>query len=220
MEPIWFTAVLTDEKGRFLEKGHACLTSPSDSLCFKSSFVPLMKIGTPVILIRTLHDRELEAFCGKVFASSRQLMKITSIPVDAMERLRNLFAFNTDFEATLHEDVPARLPFSLKKPLELYAAVYSISLSELKFQSMDDLEAGDRLVLNVQWSEKFPVALQDLSIEISRVIDYGGMSKCYICAILRMPEMAGIHLKEYLEQQDQLRRKKEQPPSFSPSFRE
>jgi hypothetical protein len=220
MEPIWFTATLTDEKGRFLEKGHASLTSRPDSLCFKSSFVPLMKIGTLVSLIRTSHDRELESFRGEVFASSRQLLKITSIPEEALTRIRNFFAFNTDFEATLKEEIPPRLPFPWIKPLEIYAAIYYISLSELKFQTMDPLETGTRLLMNVERSEKFPFALSGITLEVSQIVDYGGMTQCCLCWILSMPETTENRLKEYLEQQEQFRQKKEQPPSLSPAHRE
>lgn len=220
MEPIWFTATLTDEKGRFLEKGHASLTSRPDSLCFKSSFVPLMKIGTPVSLIRTFQERELESFRGEVFTSSRQHLKITSIPEEDLTRIQYLFAFNTDFEATLKEEFPVRLPFPWIKPLEIYAAVYYISVTELRFQSMDPLETGTRLLLDVERSEKFPFALSSITLEVSKIVDYGGMTKCCLCSILSMPETTETRLKEYLEQLEQLRRKKEQPPSLSPSDRE
>ena len=214
MEPIWFTAILTDEKGRFLEKGFASLPLETNSLCFKSSFVPLLKIGTLVTIIRTLDDRELESFHGEVYVSSRQFLRITAVDEGSLKRIKSLFGFNTAFESFLTMEAPVRFPFYFKKPQEIYAAIYYLSMTQLKFQSMDKLETGNRLILDIEKNGQIPFDLKMLELEIDQVVHYGGMSVCYIGSILRMPEPTRANLDAYLDQNKRLLQKKEQPPSI------
>lgn len=213
MDPIWFTAILTDEKGRFLEKGFASLPLETNSLCFKSSFVPLLKIGTPVTIIRTLDERELESFHGEVYVSSRQFLRMTSVDEGSLKRIKSFFGFNTAFEAYLTLELPAHFPFYFNKPQEIYAAIYYLSMTQIKFQSMDKLEMGSRLILDIEKSGQIPVALNKLALVIDQIVPYGGMTVCYIGSILPMAETTRAHLAAYLEQKRQLELKKEQPPS-------
>lgn len=75
----WFQAVLKDEQGQVLANGNACFSSERAEIEFQSDFVPLYPLDTPLVIERLYHGRVIHDFHGKVYLSSKHLMRLVTV---------------------------------------------------------------------------------------------------------------------------------------------
>ena len=71
-----FPAVLKTPDGEILEYGKAFVSPDQQGITFKNDFVPLFKMGTPLVIVRTQGDIETQRFSGEVYLSAQNLLQI------------------------------------------------------------------------------------------------------------------------------------------------
>ena len=74
-----FPAKLKDMKGYLLAEGVASVSQEDQSVDFQSDFVPLFPLGERLKIIRTFDDREIHLFCGEVYISDKNLLRIVNV---------------------------------------------------------------------------------------------------------------------------------------------
>lgn len=196
MGAIFFTAILETIDGEFLENGWASLSNEPNSMDFKNDFVPLLQIGTPVRIVRTLHDKRLHSFRGIVYAASKNFLKITSVSDRELDLIRPTFASNIWFPTQPALYYQSFFPFSYKKADKIDATIYYISETELRYLSMDELDWGQKLVLLMD----YPIYFDNTEIEIRQIVEYGGITNCYICDITSISKAALTSIQTYQTQ--------------------
>ena len=150
MYPIYFSATLKTEDDQVLELGQACVSDTEPSVDFTSDFVPLMKLGVTARIIRTLGAKELEVFEGQVYLSSRQLLRIVSVPESVMEQARRLFSVNENLSTELYL-APGKSPnFNPQKAERITGSIRYVSSTVIKIHAMEFVGEGQYLMFSAE----------------------------------------------------------------------
>lgn len=196
MQPISFAALLQDDKGKLLERGMAALADQGHALDFKSEFVPLFKMGTPIQIVPVVNDGYLAPVSGEAYLSSSHLLRMTVQESKAFAAVKHYFQNNVELhtELVLPRNRSFTLPF--QKEEKVYGLVYQLSLEGLAFLSLDPLNVGQKLTLELHQ----PFFLPKSSLEIRSRLDFGGTAPAYFCRFLELTSENRDHLKAYLEE--------------------
>lgn len=190
---IRFPAVLEDMSGQVIEYGSAEFAPEPNSLNFISGFIPLYPMGTKIAVVWLRDDNRLERLRGEVYLSSRTLLRVTGIDPAKMQRIYRLFYSNIKLKARLFMPSPQKpwhRLFRRKQAASDYvvdATIYYLSETEMKFLCIDPLDVGFKMVLNLD----SPVGLQNISVQVREVSDFGNIVKAYLCDIVSAPEELG-----------------------------
>lgn len=57
----------------------AFVSPDQQGITFKNDFVPLFKMGTPLVIVRTQGDIETQRFSGEVYLSAQNLLQIVAV---------------------------------------------------------------------------------------------------------------------------------------------
>lgn len=150
MNPLSFTANLCTEDGQFIETGEARVSDTESSVDFTGEFVPLLKLGVTVQIVRVLGSSQFERFTGKVYLSSRKLLKIVEVDEQLVKKARSYFSVNENLPVTLllAPEKPAR--FNPQKAARISGVVRGIYSDTIKITSIDFIPDGQRMMLSVE----------------------------------------------------------------------
>ncbi len=213
MQPIFFSALLKSGDGQLLETGTASM-SADGSIIFKNEFVPLMRMGTPIQVVRLLGEEEVQTFEGQVYLSSKSLLKMTTADPQAVRAALRLFEVNASATAKLtlkdsHE--PAYRAGDI-----IDGSVYYLSPQCIKLLSMEQIEVGHQLMLELE----SPLRIKRLPLEVEQRVPLGRMATGYLCRIVgrisgKTLRMLADYEASHLEPDDQMQEEAQTEGSFS-----
>ncbi|MDD3428657.1 MAG: hypothetical protein PHG02_01460 [Oscillospiraceae bacterium] len=150
MNPIYFSAVLKIQKGEVLELGQAYLEEEENAVNFCSEFVPLLKLGTTAYIYRTLGDKEMECFTGRVYLSSRKRLQIVDVSPDIMQAARSLFDVNVNLATELYLAPGRSAHFKTEKAEKISGFVRYLSTDTVKICTMEFVDKGQYLMFSAE----------------------------------------------------------------------
>ena len=200
--PNHFSAILKTPDDKIIEYGIAWISVEDQSINFKSEFVPICEMGTPLKIVRVQDELETQAFTGEVYLSSQHLLRLISLydvkiegsaeaTIEAPDKPTKLFSLRTKYPAAL--------------ALQIFpVSIYAISLAKVRFTCDMMLSKGQRVTLNV----KQPIALCELPLEVVLPITLGTGDTCsYHCKILELSGNNAFQLESYVDRLSQQKNK-------------
>ena len=197
---IRFPALLEYENGQVIAYGSAEIAPEPNGLNFISGFIPLYPIGTKLTIVQLSDDIRQEKLLGEVYLSSRSLLRLTGIDKDKMVRIYEVFGSNTNIKAKPY--IPASMSFISKllrrKPVKIRyqvdATVYYVSETQIKLLSIDNLERGNQMIIDLTTSD-----IEGIHIEVGEVYDIGNIMKAYLCDVISAPEQFYVFASSLVE---------------------
>lgn len=148
MFPLYFPASLKTADNKLLEMGEAYVSDTEDAVYFTNDFVPLMKMGTEVCIVRTLGDREQERFVGHVYLSSRNLLQIVDVDNYIISEVRRLFTVNENLGVELYASSKPSHFGNLQKLTYFPGTIRYVSRDLFKICTMEYVAEGDYLAFS------------------------------------------------------------------------
>lgn len=146
---IEFSAFLESEENDILEPGQAYI-SHDNSVTFTSDFVPLIKLGSEVAVIRAIGEKRLDRFVGKVYLSSRKLLRIVDVDSAAIDPALEMFKSNIILPADFLVAPGATTRFNAQKARAVSGFLRYISPQSVKICTMEFADKGDYLVFSLE----------------------------------------------------------------------
>lgn len=163
MYPLYFTAKLYSEDGQFMELGEARVSDTEYAVDFTGDFVPLLKLGTTVQIVRVLGDTEYERFVGKVYLSSRKLLQVVEISPELVKIARDYFSVNENLPVTMLL-LPAKMSrFNPQKAERCSGAIRGIYPGTIKITTIDYIPEGQNLLLSIESPD---ITLENLTLHV------------------------------------------------------
>ncbi|MEG0339034.1 MAG: hypothetical protein RR573_03865 [Oscillospiraceae bacterium] len=180
MNPIYFSCVLKSLDGKLLEYGQAFLSQDkAGTINFTGDFVPLIRIGETVNIVRILGERELERFQGQVYLSSRRLLQVIGITGPTLKEAHRIFDSNANLSADIYRVSPPH--FNMQKGDKLSGFVRFISPDILKICTMEFIDEGTYLALS---AEGMSLLLDDMLVQVTERVLVMRNSAILICKVL------------------------------------
>lgn len=209
MYPIYFKAALKTIDDQVLERGYASISLETRSVDFKSEFVPLMKMGSPVKIVQLAGDLETHTFVGEVYLSAPQLLRIVSVSEAelssaAQDIAEQRSAAHKQLEITV--SIPARLVpvrsnfeaahFPHPRKTWIDAEIYSISADTIKFSCLRPFLTGQKLLVHVDE----PLVIRKMVLDVYQALMFGDDVTGHLCTIDALPQPYSENLARYIEQ--------------------
>lgn len=195
MYPIYFPAALKTEDGKLLEKGSACISEGRFTVDFINEFVPLLKLDTPVQIVRMLGDQPLNCFVGNVYLSSRNLLQIVSVDETALREAWRLFAINTQISASFALSPNHSPHINYKKAEKIDGSIRYISADTIKISAMQYIAEGEYLMIAIEE----PIVLKKLVVQVTERVLIGRNAALLLCKIVSMHRSDEKVLADYAE---------------------
>lgn len=190
-----FPAVLKTPEGRVVEYGTAQASIREGSVDFKSEFVPLFKMDTPLVVVRLKEKVETQIFTGKSYLSTEKMLRLVDVRDEVLPGAASAYSYEVELSgqasALIQPKASHRRLFSFgqkEAPMpswqEFPVSVYAISLTQLKFTCQVPLTQGQRLTLT---AGEEPL-LREVPLEVELPVTFGeGDTSSYRCRILDLP---------------------------------
>lgn len=215
-----FPAVLKTPEGKVLEYGTACASIREGFIDFKSEFVPLFKMGTPLQIVRTKDEVETQLFNGESYLSTEKMLRLVSIRDEVLPGAVSAYLYEVELSGTASAMVQPREQhrrfFSLggrQEELpswqEFPVSIYALSLSQLKLTCQVPILQGQRVTLSAG------DLLREITLEVELPVTFGeGETSSYRCRIIELPGENRARLESYLWRQSLTLNKAFPPPSW------
>ncbi|MDL2327155.1 hypothetical protein LJC64_00635 [Ruminococcaceae bacterium OttesenSCG-928-A11] len=144
MDFMPFPARLCSDYNAISEFGRAQVAGRDDAVDFTGDFVPLVPLGTDAQVEWVLGATVIQRYCGQVYLSSPELLRLVGVDKALVRDTRALFATNINLPATAAplEDGRPGQPVAVR-------ALY-LSPGSLTLQAPWPVEPGSRLLLNCE----------------------------------------------------------------------
>lgn len=199
MYPIYFRAALKTADGRLLEHGRASLSPETGSIDFKGTFVPLLRLGTPVQILQLSGDEEIHAFTGEVYISSPDLLRIVSVRDDELTPAEKRLPVDVHLPAEIRPVSERELrlidPLSPRRVQWLQAQLLSLSPDAVRFSCPEAFPPCQRFLLRTDG----PPLLRGVAVQTEQVISFGE-GGC-LCRILSVPDAYRTALVSFVEEE-------------------
>lgn len=191
LDKITFTATLKTLDDKVVEYGTATLSTVNRSIDFESEFVPIFTIGTPLKLVRTEGETEVQVFTGETYLSSQTLIRLVSLTDEILPGAAYAIPCDIAMEGTGKGITQSsRKPFKkfmnflicndLPKEKNFPININSICLSSLTFTCKENIEEGERLYIDTS----YPIILKDMPVTVTKAFIFGNDENCgYKCSI-------------------------------------
>lgn len=180
MNPIYFPATLKMGDGQFLEYGQAFLSQDKNGVVnFTGDFVPLIRIGETVNIVRTLGEREMEKFSGQVYLSSRRLLQVVGVQGPSLREAHRMFDVNANLSADIFVVKPPK--FLIEKGEKISGSVRFVSPDTIKICTMEFVDEGAHLALS---AEGMSLLLDDMLVQVTERILLMRNSAVLVCRVL------------------------------------
>lgn len=194
-----FPAVLQTPDGQVVEYGSACVSLSEGSVDFKSEFVPIFKMGTPLQVVRTQDGVATQLFCGEVYLSAERLLRLVKVRDEVLPGAAEAYAYELQLPGELEAVLPRRrrLPFMRPLPqLQRFAVtVYELSVAQVKFTCPQVFDKGQRLRLSLVG----PPAIDRAALEVDMAVTFvKGADASYRCQVLDWGQANRQRLLDYL----------------------
>jgi len=203
-----FPAVLKTPDGRVLEYGTAQASIQEQCVDFKSEFVPLFKMDTPLVIVRLKDNVETQVFTGKSYLSTEAMLRLVEVRDEVLPGAASAYSYDVELSGHASALIQPRavhrrlFSFAPKDPAipswqEFPVSLYAISLSQVKFTCDVPLAQGQKLTLTAG----DPPLLQEVPLEVILPVTFGeGDTSGYRCHILELPGENRERLETLLRQ--------------------
>lgn len=189
-----FPAVLKTPEGRVVEYGTALASIAEGSVDFKSEFVPLFKMGTPMVIVRVKDKVETQVFRGESYLSTEKMLRLVQVRDEVLPGAASAYSYDVELSgegSALIQPKTTRRFFSFGQKEESLPSwqefpidLYSISLTRVKFTCSVPLAQGQKVTLTAG----DPPLLQEVPLEVELPVTFGeGDTSSYRCRILDLP---------------------------------
>lgn len=203
LESLVFKAVLKDPASGEFAEGRAEINLQEQYIDFKGDFVPLYPLGTPMEIYRLYGKREIHRFCGQVYLSDTNLMRLIKVTDEPLPHALDVRC--TDVAIPAEVTITYITPVSTgglfrkkKKESETFSASLTAMTQaqvEILLERDEPFEEGEQLQLTVAE----PPLFQNTTITIRKVFTYGEAS-AYLCAIGNESSSQQSLRKSFLEE--------------------
>ena len=219
-----FDACLKNESGEVLAMGEASISVQKRHVTFKSNFVPLYPMGTPMEIVRLLDGVEIHRFTGKVYLSDKKLMRIVSVDDELLPGSQFCYCDKFSFAGTVRpcfeyikqdkwQFIKSRKQEEL--PREFGVVIIGMTINQLVF-TFDETVGNEEKhtgvpannltvtsMLDVKVGDRFlmnmsePISLDQITIEMTKPL-YFGPKPSYVCDIMGLDPLEHKHLSNFL----------------------
>ncbi len=166
--------------------------------------MPLVKLGSTVTVIRIIGEKRLERFEGKVYLSSRKLLRIvdvdSAIISDALEMFESNAVFRTEFLIA----PGATTRFNIQKAQAVSGFVRYISPQTVKICTMEFVDKDEYLMFSV---EEPSLSIDKMLVRIKERVLLMRSAALLLCEVVSLNINNGASIADYL---DELKEKEEQ----------
>ena len=213
-----FPAVLKTLDDKIVEYGAASVIVEEQSIEFKSQFVPLFKMGTPLKIVYIEKDIEIQVFIGEVYLSSQQFLKLISLKDEVLPGASFAITHTVNMQGKAvgmvlppeektkyfsFKPKPHVVPIKQTFPI----SIHSISMSQIKFTCNVNLITENLIELDVL----APLRLKKITAQVETQVMGAGTTYSYHCKILDLSGESYLTLEKFLFQ-TYLRERKLFPP--------
>ncbi|MBP0981437.1 MAG: hypothetical protein J5968_04460 [Oscillospiraceae bacterium] len=164
MNSIEFSALLESRPNGICEEGQAYIEH-DNSVTFTSDFVPLIKLDSRATIIRVLGDKQFERFTGRVYLSSRNLLKLVDVDHELIDQALQLFDSNVIYPAEFYIAPGSSTRFNVQRAQSISGFLRYISEDTVRICTMEYVEPGQHLMFTINESglavEKMLVKITD-----------------------------------------------------------
>lgn len=164
MSSIEFSALLESRANGIFEEGQAYIEH-DNSVTFTSDFVPLIKLDSRATIIRTLGDKQFERFTGRVYLSSRNLLRIVDVDHELIDEAMQIFDSNIICPAEFYIAPGSSIRFNVQRAHSISGFLRYISPETVRICTMEYVEPGQHLMFTISESglavEKMLVKVTD-----------------------------------------------------------
>ena len=186
LDTLVFKAILKDPNGGEEIEGRAEINLQEQYIDFRGDFVPLYSLGSPMEIYRLYGKREIHRFCGQVYLSDTNLMRLIKVTDQPLPSAIDVCCTGVTIpaEVTYTYTVPVQggLFFKkTKKESESFSASITAMTQaqvELLIQHDDPFKEGEEF----QITALQPPLFDNTTVTIRKVFTYGDTSS-YLCAI-------------------------------------
>lgn len=186
---------MESEENDILEPGQAYI-SRDNSVTFTSDFVPLVKLGSEVTVIRVIGEKRLEHFVGKVYLSSRKLLRIVDVDSAAIGPALEMFESNVVFPAEFLIAPGATTRFNVQKARAVSGFVRYISPQSVKICTMEFADKDEYLVFSIGEPE---LSLEKMLVRIKERILLMRSAALLLCEVVSLSMENGVEIAGFLE---------------------
>lgn len=91
-----FPAALKTPDGRVVEYGTAQASIQEGSVDFKSEFVPLFKMGTPLVIVRMKDKVETQVFTGESYLSTEKMLRLVAVRDEVLPGAASAYSYEVE----------------------------------------------------------------------------------------------------------------------------
>lgn len=207
----FFPARLKAPDGTLLSEGIAEVNPATLDVDFRSEFVPLTSINSPLEIVRLSAEKEPEEihrFCGKTYLSTRTFLRIVGVQDEIIPNDNHFYCSNLPFSGTLtvlEEECKQKVSFFhfkkktviSKKETSFSAAI--VAMTDQKLMFLHDSAQPFYEQQEFTLAADAPLVLPKTTIQIEQAFLFG-QNASYICRFLDLAEDARAILRRLLLQ--------------------
>lgn len=202
MNSISFSAILESKEDDILEPGQAYI-SKDNSITFTSDFVPLLKLGSKVSVIRVIGEKRMECFGGKVYLSSRKLLRIVEVDQKLINQALELFDSNVILPTEFCLAPGSSTHFNIQKAKGISGFIRYISQNTVKICTMEFADKGQHLMFSLEESE---LELTKMMVVVKERILLMRSAAVLLCDVVSLSQNNSLAIRRYinhLEEEEQ-----------------
>lgn len=196
-------AVLKSPEGKLLEVGTAIVSLEERSVEFRSEFVQLFKMGTPLSIIFTKNDLETQKFDGEAYLSSQSMLRIVSVSDEILPGAKMAYMCSVELGAAITAKITEEIPngflnlkrSSVSRDKYFPAEIHNISMENIHFTTDKRMEKGQIVNLSI-----IDPPIKDIIVTIDKAYDFGQDLVNYHGTIKELRPSARIRLDGLLDE--------------------
>lgn len=165
-------------------------------MTFTSDFVPLIKLGSRVAVIRVIGEKRLERFVGKVYLSSRKLLRIVDVDSATIGAALEIFESNAVFPTEFLIAPGATTRFNVQKAHAISGFVRYVSPQSVKICTMEFVDKGAYLVFSL---EEPSLPIDKMLVRIKERILLMRSAALLLCEVISPNRHNGVAIAGYLD---------------------
>lgn len=146
MEYCPFPALLCSGDNSVREFGRATIAQHDNAIDFTGDFVPLLPLGAQARIQWVLGEKILAELNGKVYLSSRELLRLVELEPAVLEQLKDIFKCNIHLAAQI---IPAEKAMFAKQ-IATQATVLYLSQTDITICSSEYVGEGEQLLVSAE----------------------------------------------------------------------